>query len=93
MQVRRQINLDSRNPIPFQCQVAMDQIAIKTPNPKMSAFLKIGQQRYLAAGVYLSEAPYPLPPRYTLNEYMYPCIYLFTQGRGGGGVFLQIKKL
>jgi hypothetical protein len=28
-----------RNPIPFQCQVAMDQIVIKTPNPKMSAFL------------------------------------------------------
>jgi hypothetical protein len=35
----------------------MDQIFIKTPNPKCRLFLKIDQYRYLAAGVYLSEAP------------------------------------
>ncbi len=42
----------------------MDQVSIKTPNPKCRLFLKIYQQRYLAAGVYLSEAtdPLPLPP-------------------------------
>ncbi len=58
-------------------------ITIKTPNPK---FLRIDQERYLAAGVYLSEAPDPLPPpppRYTLYEYI--LLYLFTQGRGGVG--------
>jgi hypothetical protein len=84
----------------------------------MSAFLKIDQKRYFAAGVYLYEAPFPpwflfgvvkqfcrfgiwsntqcinpvyalhttrSPPRYTL--YSIDCIdlYLFTQGRGGGG--------
>ncbi len=35
----------------------MDQISIKTPNPKCRLFLKTLQSRYLAAGVYLSEAP------------------------------------
>jgi hypothetical protein len=47
---------------------------------------------YLAAGVHLSEAPVyalqttrtPTPsPCYTLYEYI--SLYLFTQGRGGGG--------
>jgi hypothetical protein len=37
----------------------MDQINIKTPNPKGRLFLKIYLQRDLAAGVYLSEAPFP----------------------------------
>jgi hypothetical protein len=35
---------------------------VKTPNPKCRLFLKIYQSRYLAAGVYLSEAP--SPPRF-----------------------------
>jgi hypothetical protein len=44
---------------------------------------------YLAAGVYPSEAPDPLPLHcpplcYTLYEYI--SLYIFTQGRGGGGV-------
>jgi hypothetical protein len=59
----------------------MDQISIKTRNPKRRLFLNIDQKRSLAAGVYLSDAPDPLPsppPRYTR-------LYLFTQGRGGGG--------
>ncbi len=41
----------------------MDQISLKTPNPKCRLFLKIDQERYLAAGVYLSEAP-PSHPRF-----------------------------
>jgi hypothetical protein len=40
----------------------MDQISIKTPNPKCQIFLKIDQEGFLAAGVYLSEAP--SPPRF-----------------------------
>ncbi len=36
---------------------SMDQITIKTPNPKGSLFLKIDLKRDLAAGIYLSEAP------------------------------------
>jgi hypothetical protein len=37
---------------------SMDQITIKTPNPKCRLFLKIDLLRDLAAGVYLSEAPW-----------------------------------
>ena len=62
--------------------LGMDQISIKAPNPKCRLFLKIDQKRYLAAGGYLSEAPDPLPPPYTLYEYI--SLYLFTQGKGGG---------
>jgi hypothetical protein len=40
----------------------MDKITIKTPNPKGRLFIKIGLQRDLAEGVYLSEAP--SPPRF-----------------------------
>ncbi len=66
--------------------VAKEQISLKTPNPKCRLFLKIDQQRYLAAGVYLSEAPDPLPPpRYTL--------YFFTQGRGTGEVDTSVRRL
>jgi hypothetical protein len=36
----------------------MDQMTIKTPNPKFRLFLKIDLERDLAAGVYLSEAPW-----------------------------------
>jgi hypothetical protein len=42
---------------------SMDQISKKTPNPKCRLFLKI--DLYLAAGVYLSEAPIPPPPPVT----------------------------
>ena len=35
----------------------MDQIPIKTPDPKGRLFLKIELLRDLAAGAYLSEAP------------------------------------
>jgi hypothetical protein len=65
----------------------MDQISIKASNPKCRLFLKIDQQRYLAAGVYLPEAPDRLPPppptpvTHCLNTVHAP-LYLFTQGRG-----------
>ncbi len=59
---------------------------MKTPNPKCGLFLKIDQDRYLAAVVYLSEAPFPpdpiLPPN-TLYTCVHCTVYLFTQGRGG----------
>ncbi len=64
----------------------MDQIYIKTPNPKCWFFLKIYQHRFLAAGVYLSEAPpllWPHTPPPPLLHTVYVCtVYLFTQGRG-----------
>ncbi len=52
---------------------------------KTSASLKkVDQKRYLAAGVYLSEAPDPPPPPvHTVCKHV-PPLYLFTQGRGGG---------
>ncbi len=60
----------------------------KDTKPLMSVFFRIGQLRYLAAGVYLSEAPDPLPPpRYTLYEYI--PLYLFTQGRGEWRLFTR----
>jgi hypothetical protein len=40
----------------------MDQITLKTPNPKVRLFLKIDLYRDLAAGVNLSEAS--SPPRF-----------------------------
>jgi hypothetical protein len=52
--------------------------------------IKICQQRYLTAGVYLSEAPDPQPPppppvTHCMNiEHIPVYMYLFTQGRGGG---------
>ncbi len=42
--------------------LTMDQISIKKPNTEWRLFLEIDQQRYLAAGVYLSEVP--SPPRF-----------------------------
>jgi hypothetical protein len=70
--------------------VTMDQISKETPNPKCQLFLKIDQKRYLAEGVYLSEAHDPLPPCYTLNEYMYPCTYSHKEG---GGVDEPVRRL
>jgi hypothetical protein len=79
-----------------QCSaiLPMDQISIKTPNPKCRLFLKIDQERYLAAGVYLSEALAPIsspPPCYTLYEYMYPCTY--SHREGGRGVDEPVRRL
>jgi hypothetical protein len=70
----------------------MDQISLKTPNPKCRLFLKIYQQRYLAAGVYLSEAPDPpLPPiKHCVNTY--PCTYSHREG-GGMGVGEPVGRL
>ncbi len=62
----------------------MDQISIKTPNPKCRLFLKIDQLGYLAAGVYLSEVPDPPPPLHTGTALIHVPLYLFTQGRGRG---------
>jgi hypothetical protein len=62
----------------------MDQISIKIPDLKCGLFLKIDQKRYLAAGVYLSQAPVPLPPPFT-TLYEYIPLYLYL-GRGGRGV-------
>jgi hypothetical protein len=45
------------------CDSPMDQITIKTPNPKCRLFLK--KVLDLAAGVYLCEAP--SPPRFCLG--------------------------
>jgi hypothetical protein len=48
----------------------MDQLSMKILDPKCRLFLKFFEQ-YLAAGVYLSKAPFPIPPpRYTLYEYI-----------------------
>jgi hypothetical protein len=58
----------------------------------MSAFLKNLQVKYLAAGVYLPEAPDPggiggLRQIHTVwILYVYIPLYLFTQGRWGGEV-------
>jgi hypothetical protein len=47
----RQINTGKPGPPPPPIFPIMDQISIKTPNPKCRLFLKIDQQRYLAVGV------------------------------------------
>jgi hypothetical protein len=49
----------------------MGQISKKTSNTKCRLFLKVEQLGYLAAGVYLSEDPYPPPSRYTLYALYY----------------------
>ncbi len=64
----------------------MDQIIIKTPNPKDRLFLKIDRYSDLAARVYLSEAP---PLCYTLYKYI--SLYLLSQGRGGGATTEKVK--
>jgi hypothetical protein len=51
---------------------SMDRIALKTPNPKCRLFLKI--EGYLAACVYLSEAP--SPPRFLLGVVKQFCRFL-----------------
>jgi hypothetical protein len=73
----------------FEYFGSMENIPIKTPNPKCRLFLQIDQYRYLAAGVYLSEAPdlLPPPPRYTLYEYM----YLIHTGGGGDELVRRLE--
>jgi hypothetical protein len=60
-------------------QINMDQISIKTPNPKCRLFLKID----LTAGVYMSDVPYPpsSPVTHCMNTCT-PVLYLSSQGRG-----------
>jgi len=58
----------------------MDQKSKKTPNPKCRLFLKIDQYWYLAAGVYLSEAPYP--PRF-----LFGVVKQFYEGSEFGTVY------
>ncbi len=56
-----------------------DQISIKTPNPKYRLFSKF------ASGVYLSEAPNPLPPPLLHTVWMhvlYHCTYSHKEGGG-----------
>jgi hypothetical protein len=54
-------------------------------------FLKIDQQRYLAAGVYLSKAPNPLPP-VTHRMNTYNCSYSHREGGEGIGRLRQINS-
>jgi hypothetical protein len=69
----------------------MDQISIKTPNPKCRIFFKIDQQSYLAAGFHLSEArdhlPSPPPVTHCMNTY--PCTY----SHRGGGLGEPVRRL
>jgi hypothetical protein len=62
--------------------VSIDQINVKTPNPKGRLFLKIGLQRDFAAPTPL-RTPYS-PLLSSLHTVYVYTIYLFTQGRGGG---------
>jgi hypothetical protein len=55
----------------------MNQITIKTPNPKGRLFLNINLERDFAAGLHLSEALSPLLHTVRINTY--PCIY--SRGR------------
>ncbi len=69
---------------PVRLFLSTDQISVKTLNPKCWLFLKIDQLIYLAAGVYLSEAPNP-PPSVTLCMNTYRCTYHTGKvGREGG---------
>jgi hypothetical protein len=69
----------------------MDQISKTTPNPKCRLFEKTHLLWYLAAGVYLSEAPYPLPP---VTHCMNTCTpVLIHIGKGGGGVDEPVRRL
>ncbi len=55
----------------------------------MPAFLEIDQKRYLAAGVYLSEAPDPLHPPVTHCMTEYPCPVHIHTGKEGRGIVNQ----
>jgi hypothetical protein len=68
----------------------MDQISMKKQNPKCRLFLKIDLYRDLAAGVYLSEAPDPLPllPPVTQCMNTYPVLF---QGGGGRSISEKVR--
>ncbi len=68
----------------------MDQIYIKTANPKC-LLLTMDQKRYLAAGVYIPYPPYPPPPM--LHTVHMNTLYLFTKRRGGGGLGEPVRRL
>ncbi len=52
---------------------------------KMSSFKNIDLKRDFVAGVYLSEAQKPILPSPLHTVYVHN-LYLFTQGKGGGGL-------
>jgi hypothetical protein len=56
----------------------------------MSSSKRIDLQGDLAADVYLSEAQNAIPLPYTVYVYT---VYLFTQGRGGGGRIEPERRL
>jgi hypothetical protein len=68
-------------PIYSKFTKSMDQITIKTPIPKGRLFLKTALLRYLAAGVYLSEAP--SPPRFLVGLVMQICRFVIRSNTQG----------
>jgi hypothetical protein len=73
----------------------MDQISIKTPNPKCRLFLEIDQWSHLG-GRCLSvwgprSPPPPLPPLHTGGIHV--PLYLFTGEGGGVGVDEPVRRL
>jgi hypothetical protein len=71
----------------------MDQISIQTANPTCRLFLKIDQYKYLAAGVYLSEAPDPPPPDTHCMSTFTAVLIHTVKGEGGGGVGEPVRRL
>ncbi len=59
----------------------------------MSAFLKIEQERNLAAGVYLSEAPDPLPPPPIRTVRIHTPVLIHSGKGGGGGAGEIVRRL
>ncbi len=67
----------------------MEQKSIKTPNPKCRLFLKLtikGTWRH----VFICQR-LPIPPCYTMYEYMYP--YTYSHREEGGGVDEPVRRL
>ncbi len=56
------------------------QTSIKTPNPRCRLFLKLPTKGTWRQVFICLRPPIP-PPRYTLYEYMYPCVLVHT-GKG-----------
>ncbi len=71
----------------------MDQIAIKTPNPKCRLFLKLTSKGTWRQVFICQRPPIPsfTPPWYTLCGYL--PLYLFTQGMGGGSGGEPVRRL
>ncbi len=80
--------------IPLSSILLMDQISIKTPNPKSRLFWKIYQRRDLAAGEYLSEAPSPPMTPYSATPYtLYTCVYTYSHREEDEGGELTREKV